>query len=106
LRDRDRILTILFRRQVYQTIAPLTSFTLAFSFLLGRAAYLQQFIYVLPNTLDSGGIIWMSFTKILLISMVIAELTIVGLMSLKKAKIATPLMFRTYLVHILMIPER
>jgi hypothetical protein len=36
--------------------------------------------------------------------MIIAELTIVGLMSLKKAEIATPLMFRTYLVHIVMIP--
>jgi hypothetical protein len=83
--------------QVYQTIAPLTSYILGFCFLLMRPAFLHQFVYIYPTSPDSGGMIWMSFIKILLMCMLIAEITLVGLMGLKKASVATPLMVRKYL---------
>jgi hypothetical protein len=62
-----------------------------------RPAFMHQFVYIYPTSPDSGGMIWMSFIKILLMCMLIAEITLVGLMGLKKASVATPLMVRKYL---------
>ena len=42
----------------------------------------------------------MSFQKLLLVCMLISEFTIIGLLGLKKAKVATPLMIRKYLYSI------
>ena len=85
-----------FYSQVYQTIAPISSFILGFSFLILRPFCLHQFVYIYPIMPDSGGVIWTEFIKILLVCMLIAEITIVGLMGLKKAAVATPLMIRKY----------
>jgi hypothetical protein len=62
-----------------------------------RPLFLHQFVYIYPTTPDSGGIIFESFIKILLICMVIAELTILGFLALKKSEIGTALMVRKYL---------
>ena len=79
---------------VYQAIAPLTSFVLALCFRVSRTAYLHQFIYIYPKTRDSGGNVWTAFIRILLAIMLIAEFTILGVMTLKKAGIAVIFMMR------------
>ncbi len=59
-----------------------------------RPAFLHQFVYIYPTLPDSGGKIWISFIRIIMVCMTVAQLTLVGLMGLKKAGIATPLMAR------------
>jgi calcium permeable stress-gated cation channel len=80
--------------QVYQVIAPISSFVLGFSFIILRPACLHQFVYIYGARPDSGGVIWANFIKIILMCMLIAQFTIVGLLGLKQAAIAIPLMFR------------
>ena len=80
--------------QVYQAIAPLACFFLCFCFIILRPAFLHQFVYIYPTLPDSGGKIWISFIRIIMVCMTVAQLTLVGLMALKKASIATPLMAR------------
>jgi hypothetical protein len=92
-----RVLTIIFPRQVYQVIAPLTSYILGFCFVIMRPVFLHQFVYIYPASPDSGGVIWADFIKILLICMIIAELTILGFLALKKSEIGSALMVRKYL---------
>ena len=93
IRTKAGHLTFLFS-QVYQTIAPLTCFFLCFCFIILRPAFLHQFVYIYPTLPDSGGKIWISFIRIIMVCMTVAQLTLVGLMALKKASIATPLMAR------------
>lgn len=85
---------------VYQVIAPLSSVFLGFSFLVLRPAVLHQFVYIYPTKPDSGGVIWMNFIKVILSCMLIAQITILGLLSLKEATIGSPMMFRTYLLFL------
>jgi hypothetical protein len=61
----------------------------AFSF---AEAYRHQFFYVYPSNGDSGGKLWANFVSILIICIFIAEITIVGLLALKKAGIAVFIM--------------
>ncbi|GAX10876.1 hypothetical protein FisN_31Hh085 [Fistulifera solaris] len=77
---------------VYQSIAPLTCFFLGVCFMVMRPAFLHQFVYIYPTLPDSGGRIWINFIRIIMVCMTVAQLTLVGLMGLKKAGIATPLM--------------
>lgn len=83
-----------FLAKVYQAIAPLTVFILGFCFVLTRTAYLHNLIYIHPNTRDSGGRIWITFIRILIYTMFIAEFTTVGFLGLKGSTIATPLLVR------------
>lgn len=77
---------------VYAVIAPITSIVLAFCFLFLGSAYRHQFVFIYPTRPDSGGMLWASFVKILLVCMLIAQVTIVGLLALKKSAIGVPLM--------------
>ena len=86
---------------VYAVIAPLTVFIQAFCFLLMFVGYRHQFIYIYPAFPDSGGKCWTNFIKILMTCMLIAECTIVGLMGLKKAVIATLMMIPLIVITIL-----
>jgi len=86
---------------VYAVIAPLTVFIQAFCFMLMFVSYRHQFIYIYPAFPDSGGRIWTGFIKILMTCMLIAQFTIVGLMALKKAVIATPLMIPLIVITVL-----
>jgi hypothetical protein len=48
---------------VYSTMAPITSFFLAFCFLLTGSGYRNQFFYNYPTTPDSGGKLWSNFIR-------------------------------------------
>jgi len=86
---------------VYAVIAPLVSFIVAFCMLFMGAVMRHQFVYIYPTTPDSGGQMWMNFVHILCSCMLIAEITIAGLLGLKKATIATPLMIPLIIISFL-----
>jgi hypothetical protein len=86
---------------VYCTIAPLTCFFLAFCYLILASGYRHQFIYNYPKDPDSGGKMWNSFIHFCLIGMLIAQFTLVGMLTLKKATVAVPFIFPLIAVTIL-----
>jgi hypothetical protein len=85
---------------VYVTTAPLTSYFLCGSFLILGFVYRHQFIYNYPIT-DSGGKLWTGFIGIALSCMLIAQITLAGLLILKKAKYATPALVPLMIITIL-----
>lgn len=86
---------------VYATIAPLTTFIVGICFFFMSASYRHQFIYIYPTFPDSGGKLWINFFSILPFIMIIAELTLVGMIALKKSPIASAMMLPLLIVTIL-----
>lgn len=86
---------------VYSTMAPITSFFLAFCYPLLQTGYRNQFFYNHKPFPDSGGKLFSHFIGIALACMLIAQITLVGLLALKKAAIATTLMFPLLAITIL-----
>jgi hypothetical protein len=86
---------------VYAVIASLTAFVVGFCFLYTMIAYKYQYIYIYPTLPDSGGQIWKNFIRILTVCLLIAQFTILGLLGLKKATIAAPLMIPLIVVQFL-----
>jgi len=64
-------------------------------------SYRHNFVFIYPANPDSGGKIWTNFIKILMTCMLIAQFTIVGLMALKQAAVATPLMIPLIVITVL-----
>jgi hypothetical protein len=95
---------------VYSTIAPITSFFLCGCFLICESGYRYHFIHSYKTTPDSGGKLWQGFIQVLMVSMFIGELTLVGLLVLKKTVYAipalAPLIAITFLFSIIVIPKR
>lgn len=77
---------------VYAVISPIINYFMALCFLLMGTGYRYQFISNYPPTPDSGGKLWYGFVTICLSCMVIAQITLVGLLALKKATYALPCM--------------
>lgn len=76
---------------VYTVIAPLTSIVLVLSFLLLGSAYRHQLIYIYPPAQESGGRLWMRFVGIILNCMLVAQVTIMGILGLKESVVAVVL---------------
>jgi len=85
---------------VYAPIAPITCFFLLFCWLLMGSCYRHQFFYNCVS-LDSGGKMWSYFIHICLGCMLIAQLTLVGMLALKKAPIQSLLMIPLIVITIL-----
>ena len=77
---------------VYSTISPVTCFFLAFCFLLSEIGYAYQLIHNYPRAFETGGKLWFRFVHFTQASMVIAELTLIGLLALKQSVYAGPAM--------------
>ena len=77
---------------VYATIAPLTCYFAAFCFLILSCGFRHQFIFNYPTKPDSGGKLWIGFIGLSLTCMLIAQITLAGMLALKKATYATPAM--------------
>lgn len=75
---------------VYNAVAPVTSFFLLVCFFVSESGYRYQFIHNYPRAFDTGGRLWKYFIVFLLASMVIAQLTLVGFLSLKQSQFAGP----------------
>ena len=95
---------------VYPPIAPITCVFLALCFGVCETGYRYHFIHNMRPSPDSGGQIWTSFVWVILVSMLIGQLTLIGLMTLKKnlytLPALAPLMAMTVLYMILIVPKR
>jgi len=88
---------------VYSTLAPISTYVLAFCFVAMNVGYRHQFFYIFPPTPDSGGRLWLAFVNIALACMIIAELALVGYLGMKKAPVAAPLMIPLLIFTVLFV---
>jgi len=88
---------------VYATIAPITSFFILFCFVLMDSGYRYQFFHNYPRASETGGRLWRYFVEFILASMLIAQLTLVGLLVLKKSFYAVPAMTPLIAITVLFI---
>lgn len=86
---------------VYSPIAPLTSVFLLFCFLLNECSYRYAFIHNYPRDFDTGGKLWKRFMTFSMASMIIAQLTLIGLLTLKKNPYSAPALGPLLVVTIL-----
>lgn len=86
---------------VYATIAPIMCFFQLFCWLLMGSCYRHQFFYNYGPNPDSGGRIWSSFIRVCLLCMLIAQLTLVGLLALKKCPIQSLMMLPLIIMTVL-----
>lgn len=86
---------------VYGTLAPVTNWFMAFCFVIMISGYRNQLMFIYPPTPDSGGQLWIQFFGISQTMVLIAEITIFGYLSLKKATLAVPLMIPLIVITIL-----
>uniref|UniRef100_A0A7R9ZMR9 CSC1/OSCA1-like 7TM region domain-containing protein n=2 Tax=Craspedostauros australis TaxID=1486917 RepID=A0A7R9ZMR9_9STRA len=70
-------------------------------FLLMGACYRHQLIYIYPTVPDSGGRLWVKFISLLPMMMIVSEVTLMGLMSLKKAIAASTWMIPLICITVL-----
>jgi hypothetical protein len=67
-----------------------SSIFLCFCFLLLESGYRYQLIHNFPKAHDTGGRLWKFFIKFTLASMVVAQLTLIGVLALKQSHYAGP----------------
>lgn len=95
---------------VYAVIAPVTSIFLGVCFIVCESGYRYHFIHNHKTFPDSGGVLWQGFLNVLMASMLIGQLTLVGLLVLKQTVYAVPvllpLLALTVLFMIYVIPKR
>ena len=72
---------------VYVCMSPITSYFTLFVFTALVIGFRNQFIYIYPIANDSGGKLWISFTKISIVCMIVAELILFAVILLKGALI-------------------
>ena len=77
---------------VYTTISPLANWFCVFLFLFASCVYRYQFVFNYPDTPDSGGEMWLYFVRVMLACILIAQLTLVGFLTLKRSAIGAGLM--------------
>ena len=70
---------------VYTVVSPLSNFFLAVCFLMMESGFRYQFYHNYPAIPDSGGELWKGFIHMIHTSMIIAQLTLIGLLLLKKS---------------------
>lgn len=95
---------------MYAPIAPVTCIFLWGAFLLCECGYRYHFIHNYKTSPDSGGRIFKGFTRVLLGSIFIGELTLIGTLGLKQAVYAipalAPLLIITILYTVLVYPKK
>lgn len=85
----------------YSCISPPMCFLMCFIFWLLETCYRNQLIYVYSSDNDSGGQLWPNAVKVLIACLIIAEITLFGIMGLKKGVIAAPLCLPLLIVTVL-----
>jgi hypothetical protein len=69
---------------VYTAISPVSNFFILGCFLIENVCYLHQFVYIYPPFPDSGGRLWIKFIGFVPWGMLISQVTIIGMLSLKR----------------------
>eukprot|EP00588_Corethron_pennatum_P006430 CAMPEP_0194286570 /NCGR_PEP_ID=MMETSP0169-20130528/32792_1 /TAXON_ID=218684 /ORGANISM="Corethron pennatum, Strain L29A3" /LENGTH=899 /DNA_ID=CAMNT_0039033047 /DNA_START=142 /DNA_END=2838 /DNA_ORIENTATION=+ len=78
---------------VYSVISPVLNWIMCFTFFLLSLVYRHQVFYIYPPTNDTGGYLFPQFVKMVIGCIYIAEITLIGLLSLKEAAIAASMLF-------------
>jgi len=86
---------------VYAVLAPLTSIILVLSFLALGSGYRHQLIYIYPPTQESGGKLFLSFVGIAINCMLVAQITILGVLGLKESSVSAILIIPLLLLTLL-----
>jgi hypothetical protein len=86
---------------VYTAMAPLVNWFLAFCFILLGSVYRYQFFCNYTTKPDSGGRMWLSFMTIVQVATIVAQLTLYGLLALKQAALAIPLLIPLLIINLL-----
>jgi hypothetical protein len=85
----------------YACLSPAMCFLMCFIFRLLETGYRNQLIYVYSPDRDYGGHLWPHAVKILIICIIIAELTLFGVLGYRKGIIAAPLCLPLIVVTVL-----
>lgn len=88
---------------VYAALAPVSCFFIFAMFAMMESGYRYQFPHNYPATPDSGGQHWMGFLRILQCCLIVAQLTLLGFLLLKKSFFAVPFMSPLLAMTILFI---
>jgi hypothetical protein len=75
---------------VYSSIAPIVPLFMAPCFIICESGYKYHFIHNQKPTPDSGGTMYKTFINVVLISMLIGQVTLMGLLALKGTVYALP----------------
>jgi hypothetical protein len=63
--------------------------------------YRHQFVYIYPTFPDSGGKLWVAFFKLLPSLMIMAQVTMLGVLALNKSAIASSMMIPLLIITVL-----
>lgn len=88
---------------VYGCIAPIMSYVMLMAFGLMLITFTNQFIFIYTAASDEGGSLWPKMVKVTLICVVIAELILIGLMSLNQSVLSSILLIPLLCCSILFI---
>lgn len=77
---------------VYSVLSPFTAFVMGGAFFLFSMCYRHQLLFVYSTDNDTGGQLFTRFAKLVMTCVIIAEITMFGVLSLKKGVIAAPAM--------------
>ena len=86
---------------VYATLAPITTWFMLLCFTFLSVGYRHQFVYIYPTFPDSGGKLWVAFFKLLPSLMIMAQVTMLGVLALNKSAIASSMMIPLLLITVL-----
>ena len=86
---------------VYGCMAPVTPYFTLFVFGLLAIGFRHQFIFIYPPANDSGGKLWLNYTKLSIICMIVAEIVLFAVILLKESFIAAILLVPLIVVTIL-----
>jgi len=70
---------------VYAVIQPLSNYFLFLCFFIQKGCFVSQFIHIYPTFPDSGGQLWIEFFAFVPWGMIISQITIIGMLGLKRA---------------------
>eukprot|EP00551_Chaetoceros_affinis_P015053 CAMPEP_0203709506 /NCGR_PEP_ID=MMETSP0091-20130426/62140_1 /ASSEMBLY_ACC=CAM_ASM_001089 /TAXON_ID=426623 /ORGANISM="Chaetoceros affinis, Strain CCMP159" /LENGTH=650 /DNA_ID=CAMNT_0050586571 /DNA_START=87 /DNA_END=2039 /DNA_ORIENTATION=+ len=77
---------------VYSCIAPIMSYIMLMVFVVKLVTYMNQFFFIYSGKDDQGGILWSRMMKMILLCMLIAQVTLGGIMSIKASALSSTLL--------------
>lgn len=88
---------------IYSCIAPVMSYFMLITFMILSLVYRHQLVYIYTSKSDKGGKLWPCMINLLLVSILISEVTLIGIMSIKKGAVAAALLIPLLIVTILFV---
>jgi len=88
---------------VYSCVAPIMSYFVLLTFGVLSLVYRHQLIYLYNSDNDSGGKLWSRVIALFIVCMFTSEVTLIGILSLKKGSIAAALLFPLLAITVLFL---